>query len=123
MQQYNKALQEMKNFYDAVKENIKEHNPNRSQFPDHPQRLLIIGRSGSGKTNSLFHLINQQPDNGIYLYAQDPYERKYLFLTKKREDVETKDFNDSKTFNEYSNDMDDIYKNIEEYNLYENLKY
>ena len=123
MQQYNKALQEMKNFYHAVKENIKEHNPNRSQCPDHPQILLLTGGSGSGKTNSLFHLINQQPDNGIYLYAQDPYERKYLFLTKKREDVETKDFNDSKTFNEYSNDMDDIYKNIEEYSLYENLKY
>ena len=46
----------------VVKENIKEHNPNWPQFPDHPNRILIIGGSGSGKTNSLFNLIRQQPD-------------------------------------------------------------
>ena len=43
-------------------------------------------------------------------------ETKYQFLIKKREDVGTKHFNDSKAFIEYSNNMDDIYKNIEEYN-------
>ena len=37
-------------------------------------------------------------------------------MIKKREGVGAKHFNDSKTFIEYSNDMDDIYKNIEEYN-------
>ena len=95
----------------------KEHNPNWSQIPDHPYRILIIGGSGSGKTNSLFNLINQQPDiDKIYLYAKDPYEAKYQFLIKKREDVGTKHFNDSKAFIEYSDDMDDIYKNIEKYN-------
>ena len=79
--------------------------------------MLIIGGSGSGKTNSLFNLINQQLDiDKIYLYAKDPYEAKYQFLIKKREDVGTNHFKDSKAFIEYSNNMDHIYKNIEEYN-------
>ena len=42
----------MINFNDGTKENIKKNNPNWSQIPDHPQRILIIGGSGSGKTNS-----------------------------------------------------------------------
>ena len=70
----------MINFYSVVKENIKEHNPNWQQIPDHPYRKLIIGGSGSGKTNSLFNLINQQPDiDKICLYAKHPYEAKHQF--------------------------------------------
>ena len=89
----------MINFDDVVKENIKEHNRNWPQIPDHPHRILIIAGSGSGKTNSLFNLINQQPDiDKIYLYAKDPHEAKYQFLLKEREDVGTKHFNDSKAF-------------------------
>ena len=42
--------------------------------------------------------------------------KQYQFLIKKREDVRAKHFNDSKAFIEYANDMDDIYKNIQEYN-------
>ena len=68
------------NFDDVTKENMKEHNPNWAQIPDHPYRILITVGSGSGKTNSLFHLINQQPDiDKIYLYANDPYETKYQY--------------------------------------------
>ena len=111
----NKTIQQMINFDDVTKENIKEHNPNWPQIPDHPYRILIIGGSGSGKTNSLFNLINEEPDiDKIYLYAKDPYEAKYQFLINKRESTGLKHFNDSKAFIEYSNDMDDIYKNIEE---------
>ena len=83
----------------------------------------MIGGSGSGKTNSLFNLINQQPDiDKIYLYAKDPYEAKYQFLINKRESRGLKHLNDSKAFIKYSNDMDDIYKNIEEYNPNEKRK-
>ena len=68
----------MINCDNVTKENIKEHNPNCPQIPDYPYRILIIGDSGSGKTNSLFNLITQQPDiDKIYLYARDPYEAKY----------------------------------------------
>ena len=85
--------------------NIKQHNP---------YRILIIGGSGFGKVNS-FNLVNQQPDiDKIYLYTKDPCEAKYQFLIKKSKDVRTKHFNDSKAFIEYSSDIDDIYKNIEE---------
>ena len=51
------------------------------------------------------------------MYAKDPYETKYQFLFKKRESIGLKHFNDPKAFIEYSNDMQDVYKNIEKYNL------
>ena len=83
----------------------------------YPYRILIIADSRSGKISSLFNLINQQPDiDKIYLYAKDPYEAKYQFLIDKQKSASLNHFNDSKAFIEYSNDMDDIYKNIEEYN-------
>ena len=58
-----------------------------------------------------------QPDiDKIYSYAKDPHEAKYQFLIKKHEDVRTKHFNDSKAFIEFSNNMLNIYKNIEDHN-------
>ena len=57
-----KTIEEMINFDDVTKANIKEHNPNWPQILDHPYIVLIIGGSGSGKTNSLFNLISHQPD-------------------------------------------------------------
>ena len=80
--------------------------------------MLISGGSGSGKTNVLLDLTNHEPDiDKIYLYAKDPNEAKYQLLINKRESTVVKYLNDSKAFIEYSNDMDDIYKNIEEYNV------
>ena len=87
-------------------------------FIFHPYRMLIIGGSRSGKINALLNLINNQSDiDKIYLYAKDPYEAKYQFLINKREGTGLKHFNDSKAFTEYSNDMYDVYKNIDEYNI------
>ena len=61
--------------------------------------------------------INSQPDTDkIYLYAKDPYEAKYQFLINKSESTGLKHFNDPKAFIECSNDMQDVYKNIDEYN-------
>ena len=82
----------------------------------HPYRKLIIGGSGSGKTNALLNLINNQLDiDKIYLYAKDPYETKYHVLIDKRESTGLKHFNDPIAFIEYSNNMHDVYKNIDEY--------
>ena len=79
--------------------------------------MLIVGGSGSGKTNALLNLINNQPDiNKIYLYAKDPYEAKYQYLVNKREKAGLDHFKDPKAFIEYSNDMQNVYKNIENYN-------
>ena len=103
MQQYNKTIQKLINFDDVTKENIKEHNPKWPQISHHPYRILITGGSGFVKTNSLFNLINHEPDiYKIYLYAKDLNEAKYQFLMKKHEDVGTKHFNDCKVFIEYS---------------------
>ena len=107
----------MINFDEYTNENKINHNPNWQYIPDHPYRILIIGGSGSGKTNTLLSLINNQSDiDKIYLYAKDPYEDKYQFLTKKRESIGIKHFNDPKAFIEYWNDMHDVYQNINDYN-------
>ena len=76
----------MINFDECTNENRINHNPNSPYIPDHPCRILTIGGSRSGKTNTLLNLTNNQPDiDKIYLYAKDPYEDKYQFLIKKRE--------------------------------------
>ena len=107
----------MINFDDYTNENIIEHNSKWPYIPDHPYRILIVGGSGSGKTNALLNLINNQPDiDEIYLYAKDPYEKKYQYLINKHEKVGLNHFNDPKAFMDYSNDMQDVYKNIEDYN-------
>ena len=108
----------MINFDDYTNENKTLYNSKWPYIPDHPYRILIIGGSGSGKTNALLNLINNQPDiDKIYLYAKDLYEPKYQFLINKRESTGLKHFNDPKAFIEYSNDMQDVYRNIDEYNI------
>ena len=63
---------------------LKKTNLNWLQIPDHPYRELIIGGSGSGKTNSIFNLISHQRDiDKIYSYAKDLFESKYQFVIKK----------------------------------------
>ena len=107
----------MINLDSITNENNKEHNEKQPYIPDYPYRILIIGGSGSGKTNALLNLIKEQDDiDKIYLYAKDLSEPKYEFLIKKREDAGIKHFNDTEAFIECSNTMDDVYENIDNYN-------
>ena len=107
----------MINFDEYVNENRTVHNKNWPYIPDHPYRILIIGGSGSGKTNTLINLINEQNDiDKTYLYARDLSEQKYEYLVKKREDVGIKHLNNQNAFIEYSNTMGDVYENINDYN-------
>ena len=94
--------------YDVTKENI--NNSNWPQIPDHPYRIFIIRGFGSGKTKALFNLIKKQNDNScvineVYLNVKDPNEAKYQHLINKRK----------KDLTEYSNNIQDVYKNIKEY--------
>ena len=87
----------MINLESITNENDKKHNEKWPYIPDHPYRFIIIGDSGSRKTNALINLINEQNDIiKIYFYARDLSEL---------------------TFIECSNTMDDVYENINDYNL------
>ena len=102
----------MTSFADHTNENKTQHNMKWPYIPDHPYRILIIGGSGSGKIYALLNSINNQPDiDKIYLYVKDPYEPKHQFLINKRESSGLKQFIG------YSNDMQDVCKNVEEYNI------
>ena len=107
----------MINFDDIVSENKTKHNKNWPYIVDHSYIILIVGGSGSGKTNALINLINEQNDiDKIYLYARDLSEPKYEYLIKKREDAGIKHLNNPNAFIECSNTMDDVYDNINDYN-------
>ena len=94
-----------------------EHNLKWPYIADHPYRIIIIGGSRSGKTNALLNLINNQPDfDKTYLHAKDSCESKYQYLINKRENVGLDPFVNPKAFMEYSNEMLNAYKNIEDYN-------
>ena len=78
--------------------------------------MLIIGGSGSGKTNALLNLISQHSGiDKVYLYAKDLSKPKYEFLVRKCESVGVKHCNDLNAFIECSNTMDDVYENIDNY--------
>ena len=100
----------MINVDDITNENNKKHNEKWPYIPDHPYGILIIGGSGTGKTNTLLNLMNEQNDTDkIYLYAKDLSEPKYEFLIKKRENAGTKHLNNPNAFIESSNIKEDVY--------------
>ena len=83
-----------------------------------PYRMLITDPSGSGKTNALLNLIQQNNNiiGKIYLYDKDFEEPKYQLWIKKRENPGIKHLNDPNAFIEYSNTMDDVCNIIVDYN-------
>ena len=95
-------------------DNITERDNNK----DCPYRKLIIGPSGSGKTNYLLNSIQKDSNitDKIYLYAKDLKEPKYQLLINKREKAGINFNNDPNAFIEYSNSMDDVLSDIEDYN-------
>ena len=108
----------MINIDDYTNENKTKHNLKWPYIPDYLYRILITGASGSGKANTLLNLINNhQIFHKIYLYAKEPCEAKYQYLINKREKVGLTHYDDPKAFIEYSNDMQDVFKNIGEINL------
>ena len=77
----------MINLDSITNENNKKNNEKWPYIPDNPYRIMIIGGSGSRKTNALINLINEQNDDKIYLYA-----REYEYLIKKMQRYRNKAF-------------------------------
>ena len=96
---------------------VSNKKKSSSEHNDWPFKMLIIGPSGSGKMNTLLHLIGKfHPIDKIYLYAKYTVEEKYQYLMNKREQAGIKDLNDPHTFIEYSNNMNDVLEDINNYN-------
>ena len=94
----------MINLDSIMNQKNKEHNEKQPYNPDHPYRILIIRGSGSGQTNAMLNLINEQHDiDKIYLYAKDLSEPKYQFLIKNCENTGIKHSNNPNAFIECSN--------------------
>ena len=98
-------------------DDIVSNNKSSSERNDWLFRMIIIGPSGSGKTNTLLHLINNfHPIDKIYLHAKDIGEDKYNYLINKGEQAGIKNLDDPHAFIEYSDDMDDVLDDINNYN-------
>ena len=110
----------MFNLDDIINKNNENYNKKWPYIPDHPYKMLIIGGSGSNKTNAQLNFIKQEDSNNLinkfYLYAKGLRESKYQFLVKKHEDAGIKHLHDPKAFIQYSQYMDDVYNNINYYN-------
>ena len=105
---------------DDIVSNKKKSSSKNNEWPF---TMLIIGPSGSGKTYTLLHLTNNlHPIDKIYLYAKDTDEKNYQYLINKREQAGIKNLNDPHTFIEYSNDMNDVLEDINNYNKNRNKK-
>ena len=105
---------------------ITKNNEKWPYIPDHPYRIIIIGGSGSGKTNTLLNLIKEQDYHDvidkIYLYAKDLSEPKYEYLIKKRKDAGIKNVNNPNAFIVCSNTMEAVYEDIGNYKPKRNIK-
>ena len=103
---------------------VSNKNTSSSEDNNWPFRMLIIGPSGLGKTNTLLHLINYiHPIGKIYLYAKDLHKPKYEYLINKREQAGIKNLNDLHAFIEYSDDMNDVFDDINNYNKNSDKRY
>ena len=94
------------------------HNPNWPYIPDHPCRILIIGGSGLGKTNALLNLIKYQRRDidKIYLCSKNLFESNYQLFINEREKVGIKTLKNPKVLIDYSQTIDYVYENLEDYN-------
>ena len=71
-------------------------------FPDHPFKILIIGGSGSGKTNVLLNLINMNDQIMTKFTCMSKMDLNQVSITNGREKIEIKELKNLKAFIGYS---------------------
>ena len=101
----------MTNYDNVTIERRSKYNLKWPEIPGHSYRILMIEGSGSDKKT---HYDDYCIIGETYLYLKDPNKAKYQYVIWKRENNGLKNVKDSKTFIEYSNNMQDVPKNIEE---------
>ena len=100
-----------------IKEEVKDHNPNRLTIAIHPNTIVPLGGSRFRKTKALPRLINHQRNiDKMYFYFKDQHEPKYQLLIKKHEKVGKEYLKDPKPAIEYLNCVKDSYRNTDKYN-------
>lgn len=110
------------NYDDYYKTSIKPHNSDWPYTPDLLFRTIIVGGSGTGKTNMLFNLIRRLMANNdtfidkVYLYVKDPEEPKYKHFIKNRKEIGESETGDPNMFVEVSSSLDDVHNDINQYN-------
>ena len=105
----------MKNYDQSVKIN---HNPNWSYIPDHHYRMLIIDRSGSGKTNMLLNSILIK-----FTYMSKIHSNQSInSVLIEEEKHELKRLKNPNAFINYSQIIDNIYENLEDYSSTKNWR-
>ena len=82
------------------------HNPNWPYIPDHPHRILIIDDSGSRKANVLLNSIKQSKINSNHSIN---------YLINGREKIRIEKLKSPKTFTDFSQTIDGLYKNLKDY--------
>ena len=70
----------MINLDSITNENNKEHNEIWPYIPDYLYIILIVGGFGSGKTNALINLINEQSDIDKNLSVCKRFERTKILI-------------------------------------------
>ena len=103
--------------FDLVNNNIKNNNTNNIYSYTHPFRTLIISPSGSGKTNLLRDINEREDIDKIYLFARDLNEHKYELLINTRKKGGINHYNDENEFIESFDSMDDVFFNIDDFNI------
>ena len=98
------------------KKKNKKQNKKWPLIPDHPYRILIIGGSGSRKTNAMLNSINEQDDVDKKIVCKRFKGNQVWFSIKKSKNAEIKHLNDLNAFIECSNTMNYVYEKIDEYN-------
>ena len=76
------------NFDNYIKKNDNEYINKNPFVPQHPSNKIIVGHTGSSKTNLLFNILTLNPVyENIYIITKQPEQKIYIFIKKIPNDI------------------------------------